>query len=229
VSGSREISLFRLNQGRLNSKPSQFKKIVDEMQKKGFATEEFFIPRVLEKGNAELDEMVRPIVEEIEKWAQTPGDKELILVGISNGGRISRAIEVEIAKSESYSNIKTLRFVSIVGACKGSYLVNLAKRVGLSPWVMSKKISEEMATDSPRIKRLNQEWTDGLSKGPLRDYTFIASPHDWQVTNYDSALVEIDNLAETKVQCTRYAIVQGHGHNSIVNAVAESVAEIVVI
>ena len=54
--------------------------------------------------------MVKPIFEEIEKWAKTSDEKELVLVGISNGGRIARAIEAEIAKSESSANIKKLRF-----------------------------------------------------------------------------------------------------------------------
>ena len=204
----------------LNNNPTQFKKIVDEMQKKELSETDIFIPRVLQKGNAKLDEMVKPIFEEIAKWAKTSGEKELVLVGISNGGRISRAIEAELAKSESNANIKKLRFVSIVGACKGSSLVNLANKVGLS-WLMSKNISEEMPTDSIRNQRLNQDWVDGLSNGPTREYTFIASPHDWQVTNYDSSLMAADK------QNARYAIVPGHGHNSIVNAVAKTVAEII--
>jgi dienelactone hydrolase len=204
----------------LNSNPFQFEKIVNEMQKKDLSETEIFIPRVLQKGNAKLDEMVKPIVDEIAKWAETSGEKELVLVGISNGGRISRAIEAEIAKSESTANIKKLRFVSIVGACKGSSLAKLAKKVGLS-WLMSKNISEEMPTDSKSIQQLNRDWMDGLSNGPTREYTFIASPHDWHVTNYDSSLME------TNGQCARYAIVPGHGHCSIVNAVAKSVAEII--
>lgn len=204
----------------LNSNPSQFKKIVDEMQKKELSETDIFIPRVLQKGNAKLDEMVKPILEEIAKWAKTSDEKELVLVGISNGGRISRAIEAEIAKSGSNTSIKKLRFVSIVGACKGSSLVNLANKLGLS-WLMSKNISEEMSTDSKRNQQLNQDWMDGLSNGPTREYTFIASPHDWQVTNYDSSLMEANG------QSARYAIVPGHGHNSIVNAVAKSVAEII--
>lgn len=204
----------------LNNNPSQFKKIVDEIQKKELSETDIFIPRVLQKGNAKLDEMVKPIFEEIATWAKTSGEKELVLVGISNGGRISRAIEAELAKSESNANIKKLRFVSIVGACKGSSLVNLANKVGLS-WLMSKNISEEMPTDSIRNQRLNQDWVDGLSNGPTREYTFIASPHDWQVTNYDSSLMAADK------QNARYAIVPGHGHNSIVNAVAKTVAEII--
>lgn len=204
----------------LNNNPTQFKKIVDEMQKKDLSETDIFVPRVLQKGNAKLDEMVGPVFEEIAKWAQTSGEKELVLVGISNGGRIARAIEAEIAKSESSANIKKLRFVSIVGACKGSSLVNLANRVGLS-WLMSKNISEEMPTNSKRNQQLNEDWMNGLSSGPTREYTFIASPHDWQVTNYDSPLMEVgDKIA-------RYAMVPNHGHNSIVNAVAKSVAEII--
>lgn len=78
-----------------------------------------------------------------------------------------------------------------------------------------------MPTNSKRNKRLNQDWMNGLSNGPIRDYTFIASPHDWPVTNYDSSLMEVSD------QIARYAIVPRHGHNSIVNAVAKPVAEII--
>ena len=206
----------------LNNNPSQFKKIIDKMQKKELSEIDIFIPRVMQKGNAKLDEMVKPILEEITKWSQTQEEKELVLVGISNGGRISRAIETELAKLEHINNIKKLRLVSIVGACKGSSLVNLAHRLHLS-WLMSKNISEEMSTNSTRNERLNKEWMDGLSKGPTRDYTFIASPHDWQVTNYDSSLMEV-NVQAAKA---RYAIIPSHGHNSIVNAVAHMVTEII--
>lgn len=204
----------------LNNNPTQFKKIVDEMQKKELSETDIFIPRVVQKGNAKLDEMVKPIFEEIAKWAKTSDEKELVLVGISNGGRIARAIEAEIAKSGSNANIKKLRFISIVGACKGSSLVNFANKVGLS-WLMSKNISEEMPTHSNRNQRLDQDWVEGLSNGPTREYTFIASPHDWQVTNYDSSLMTVDK------KNARYAIVPGHGHNSIVNAVAKTVAEVI--
>lgn len=202
----------------LNESPYQFTKIVDEMQKKDLSQTNIFVPRVLQNGNASLDEMVKPIFEEIAKWAKTSGEKELVLVGISNGARISRAIEAQIAKSEL--NIKKLQFVSIVGACKGSSLVNLANKLGLS-WLMSKCISSEMPTDSIRNQQLNKDWQDGLSLNLERDYTFIASPHDWLVTNYDSSLMDVS------CKKARYAIIPNHGHNSIVNAVAKSVAEII--
>ena len=98
--------------------------------------------------------------------------------------------------------------------------MNLANKVGLW-WLMFRNVSEEMPTTSQRNQRLNEDWTKGLSRGPTREYTFIASPHDWQVTNYDSSLMEVDD------QIARYALVLNHGHNSIVDAVAQSVAEII--
>lgn len=204
----------------LNSNPTQFKKIIDAMEKKDLSQTDIFIPRVLLKGNAKLDTMVMPIFEEIAKWVQTVGEKELVLVGISNGGRICRAIEAKIAQADFQKNIKKIHFVSIVGACKGSILANLAHKLHLS-WLMSKNIADEMPTNSRSNQQLNQEWIESLSKGPKREYSFIASPHDWQVTNYDSTLMDVNG------QLARYAIVRGHGHNSIVIAVANSVAEIV--
>lgn len=43
----------------------------------------------------------------------------------------------------------------------------------------------------------------------------------WQVTNYGSRLMAVND------KTARYAIVPNHGHNSIVNAVAKPIAEII--
>lgn len=205
----------------LNSDPSQFNQIIAEMQEKELTETDIFIPHVLQKGNAKLSEMTQPILNVITRWAENPGEKTLVLVGISNGARIARAVEAEMAKLNHVETIKKLQLISIVGACKGSSLANLANKLGLS-WLMSKNISEEMPVGSERNQQLNQDWIDGLSTGLAREYTFIASPHDWQVPNYDSSLMEVGYPATT-----RYAIVPGHGHNSIVNAVAKTVASII--
>lgn len=207
----------------LNNNPTQFNRILHDLQKEDLSETDLFIPRVLQKGNAKLDDMVNSIFKEIEKWAMAhdkiSGKRKLVLVGISNGGRISRALEAKIAKSEISEKIETIRFVSIVGACKGSSLVNLANKIGLSR-LMAKNISEEMPTTSKRNDRLNSEWTAGLSIGPKREYTFIASPHDLLV-DYDSSLMH------TEGQKARYAIISGHRHNSIVNALDGIIAKII--
>lgn len=203
----------------LNNNPTQFASILNEMEKQDLSDIDIYTPTVLEKGNAKLDDMVKPILAEITKWALTEGDKELVLVGISNGGRISRAIEAELTKSGNQTNLKKIHFVSIVGACKGSVLSTLANKAGLS-FFMSKNIAEEMPTESARIEQLDIDWNNGLKFSPeiVREYSFIASPHDWQVPNYNSTLMYVPH------QKTRYALIQGHGHNSIVNATAQAIA-----
>ncbi len=206
----------------LNNNPAQFKQTVDEMQKLNPCETDIFIPYVLQKGNAKLDEMVKPIFKVIKDWAATEGEKELVLVGISNGGRISRAIEAKLIKTRNKGkteNITKFRFVSIVGACKGSTLAALANKLHLS-WILSKNISEEMPTNSKRNKQLDEDWAVESVHPPvlIRNYAFIASADDWQVPNYDSTLMEIPNRPAL------YAIIPGHGHNSIVNAAAKAVA-----
>lgn len=207
----------------LNSAPTQFKRIVGEINRRTPEKTDIFVPYILKRGNATLDELVGPIFEVIAQWAKTGSEKELVLVGVSNGGRIARAIEARLGAVE---NVKRLRSVSIVGACKGSSAVSLANRLHVS-WVINEHISREMATTSTRTLRLNREWKEWFEKSGscTREYTFIASPHDWLVPNYESTLPEIP--ARDGVR-TRYAIIPGHGHNSIVNASAQAVAEIIV-
>lgn len=204
----------------LNSRPERFKKIVLEMEKRDLSNTAIYVPYILQKGHAKLDDMVKPILDEIAKWAKTSGEKELVLVGISNGGRIARAIEAELLKPENRGNVKTLRFVSIVGACKGSALANLAHRLHLSRF-MSKYIAKEMPTNSKRMAQLDRD----LKNAPFyfdltRDYTFIASPHDGMVPNFNSTLLDVTPFN------ARYAIVPGHGHNSAAGAAAAVIAEI---
>lgn len=204
----------------LNNAPTQFKTLIEQLEKTDLSGTAIYTPAVLDRGNAPLDELVKPILENIKLWAENGAQKELVLVGISNGGRVARAIEVELAKA-GIANIQKIHFVSIVGACKGSSLVNLAHKLHL-PFVLSKNIYEEMGTDSERFQRLNQEWEEYVNKDMSveREYTFFASPHDWQVPNYESTLMEVNPN-----RTVRYAIVEGHGHNSIVNAIASNVSQ----
>ncbi len=203
----------------LNSSPLQFKHILEGIHRRAPEERNVYIPHIRDKGNAPLDDMVDPVFEKIEKWAQAGGEKELVLVGISNGGRIARAIEARLRTSDCKRNLSSLRFVSIVGACKGSTLSNLAHRLHLSR-LMSPNIAAEMPTDSKRFAQLNQD----LAKAPdyydcRRDYTFFASPHDWMVPNYDSTLMDVTPFL------ARYAIIPGHGHNSIPYAKADEISE----
>lgn len=205
----------------LNNNPTQFSHFVDEMTIQGNSQFKIFIPEIMDKGNAKLDDMVAPILKNILAWSKNAKGKELVLVGISNGGRIARTLEAELMSSGQLNKIKKIRFISIVGATNGSSLASLAKKLHLSCF-MSKNIAEEMPVNSERFKKLNKKCDIiNLVRKPARDYTFIASPHDWQVPNYNSTLLDIKHAN------AKYAIVPNHGHNSIVNAVSKTVASII--
>ena len=206
----------------LNNDPTQFTQVIQEVKKR-VSGAHIYAPHVVDRGNAQLDRMVAPILEKIRTWARTDGDKTLVLIGVSNGARISQAVEAALCQDQEYGNIKKIRFVSIVGANRGSSFADWANRWHLSR-VMSENISQEMPPTSERNKQLKKDWKRGLCNTSHieRDYTFIASPHDWQVPNYSSTLMGVQ---EHNIKA-RYGVLLGHGHNSIVNASAKTVAAI---
>lgn len=209
----------------LNNSPLQFKKIIDEINPSQHPEITLYVPKIREKGNAKLDEMVAPILADVAAWAKTGTEKQLVLVGISNGARIAKAISAELINSGQTGQIKHIRFVSIVGAGRGSVLANLANYLHLSWLFLSKNIAEEMPTNSARFKKLNREFRLSLMASKLtHDNFFISSApwHDWQVPNPSSTLMNLFGKP------AMYAIVPNHGHNSTPNAVAKSVASIIV-
>ena len=206
----------------LNCTPKIFQKTLDELEYHKLASMDLFIPQVLMYGNIELDDAVTPILKEIKNWASKGCNKELVLVGISNGGRIAKAIDCELARLAVCKNIKKIHMISIAGACNGSALADLAHTLDLD-FFMPDPISKEMPTHSTRSKILHESWKKSVADTYFidRKYTFIASAHDWIVPNFDSTLMEVQGTKSS------YAIVPGHGHVSIVNRVAKVVSQFI--
>lgn len=206
----------------LNSSPYTFKELINQSEKKDLSEFDIYIPKVLNQGNAALDEAARPIFLKIKEWAAKIGDKELFLVGESNGARIARAVDAELSRPENIGNVKKIKFVSIAGACQGSKMVNIANSLHLN-CMLNESISIEMATDSERTLRLNDEWLEGIrmTPGVDRQYNFIAASDDWLVPNYDSSLYEVPS------GLGRYTIIPGHGHLSIVDESATIVSQLI--
>ncbi|MEM7174772.1 MAG: hypothetical protein AAF443_02445 [Chlamydiota bacterium] len=211
----------------LNNGPPQFSKILDELEHiNDFSDMALYVPCLEEKGNAKLDDIVRPILKSIKSWAKDPKDKELILLGVSNGARVAEDILAQLLITKSVENITQLQLISIVGANQGSFLASVAESLGLSRLFLSKNIATEMPLDSARNQRLKQELQEGINNYPnLKiSYTFIAAPYysDWQVPNYSSTLMPVD---PRHTSC--YAIIGDEGHNSIVNRSAKAIASFI--
>lgn len=207
----------------LNCTPKLFEKTIEELSYLDHEGFDLYVPHIIDKGNVKLDIAVEPVLEEIKKWAKKEGDLELVLVGISNGSRIAKAIDAKLADANNHLNIRKIHLISIVGATNGSCLADLAHTLKIES-IMNENIREEMPTASVRSKQLHEEWEKAIvDSGHLqRSYTFIASAHDWIIPNFDSTLMDVDALNK------RYAIALGHGHISIIDRIAKATAMLIV-
>jgi len=185
------------------------------------STTQIYIPPILKKGHATIDEMIQPIFKEMKNWLLGGAEKEVVLVGISNGARLASAINVELLKSETTKNaLKKVHVISIAGAAQGSSLINVARKMHLC-WLFSKPIAQEMPTDSARTQQLTQ-WLQNLpTSGIPHQYTFLASPHDWTVPNYSSTLMSMPQGVSTK-----YALIEGQDHCSITRTQAKAISQL---
>jgi len=227
----------------LNNSPRQFNRILAELKKYDLSETDIYIPKILDKGNASQSEMVEDSYAEILKWSQLKGEnKKLSFLTVSNGAKIGNGIIAKLMNDDNFGkfatpnnwvwgkklaieNKITINFVSIVGANFGSSLVDLAKRLHLS-WILSKNIAAEMGTKSNCIRNIREKLQTEKAKNcqfKINSYYF-ASTCDWQVNNYSSTLPE--PLVTHANRRFFYAIIPGHGHNSIVNKIAKSVAAI---
>ncbi len=207
--------------------PHEFKVALDALKSKDLPDTAIYIPYVPNKGKDRLDEMADEIFKSIGAWASAEGDrKELVLIGVSNGARISRAIETKLTE-ENRGKIEALRVVSVVGARRGSSLVNLACRFGFAwavSWVIYKPIVEEMPMDSERNRQLDENWNRWIKTGAKDlkcDFTFLASAFDAHVPDHASSLP----LMPENIKA-RYGIISDHGHFTAIDGAASTIADL---
>jgi hypothetical protein len=188
---------------------------------------DLLIPLILNKGNADLKQITSKILVEINKWAinleNSKEEKELVLVGFSNGARIAKSIETEIGLNNHLMNISKIKFISIAGAVNGSYLVNLIKRFGLN-FFINPLVSEELSINCKKIKELDERWKNSFrnSSNIKRKYFFIAASFDYIVPNESSTLPDINH------DNTHYALLLKDGHLSALSGSAKATAKLII-
>jgi hypothetical protein len=206
----------------LGCSPYMFDDFIIPLEEQDLEGATIFIPSILNRGHEYLDNIIEPILEKIYSWANFEGNKRLILVGVSNGARIAKAIEVALAEQNKWCNIKELLFISVVGAFRGSYAVNLISKFGLS-FLFNKAIKEEMPMNCKKMINLEKKWLEAINKSSHihRQYFFLAAPHDWLVPNYDSTLpkIPLDNA--------HYLLLKNCGHFNIINKSVKIVWDII--
>ena len=200
-----------------NSDPTQLALIVNNLLRYETKTTVIYAPTVLQMGNCRLHDAARPIFDEIKRWH----GKELVLVGISNGARIARQLEIW-AEAESMP-VDMVRVVSIVGANRGTPMAKAMR------WFLPKDIGAEMVSHCDCVKKLTEDWswTRTHRNNISRDYWFFAAAHDWIVPDFESTLPPVDHAGADTVTA-RYSIVEGQSHITMPYFIAREIARIAV-
>lgn len=210
----------------LGSSPSQFNGLIKEMEKYDLKDTAIFTPKLLDRGANHLEKMIQPIYQQISGWLEKKGSKELILIGVSNGGRIAKALEAHILNG-NHTKLNKVKFISIVGATKGSSTCSFLVDNGFS-FLLPSPIALEMPTHSKSVSQLHENWLKTFENSNNskieREYLFFCSPHDYHVPNKDSTLMQVP---QSKNITCKYSVVLGHGHISITHFLTSKICQII--
>ncbi len=171
-----------------------------------------FAPFVPFQGNCSLEEAATPILPNILAYTKTHPGNPICLLGVSNGSRIVTWLETELREKAPTTAVKVS---TIAGVHFGSSVITLLEQFGFGRLLFHPAILQELAYGSRKAKELMEKVQKPLPPEVAdRDYEFYAATADMHVPNIDSSL-PILNRGE------HFHLIHGHGHNSIVAAIAK--------
>lgn len=182
-------------------------------------TIDIFTPKVVKDGRCALEEAAEPIFQQVSDYIKNHPTKPVCLIGGSNGSRIVTWIETKLRNDHPNTAV---RVSTIAGIHLGTWGVNLLaflrvpqclQRIGWGR-KFPPVLCDELRVGSEKAKRLLESVKAPLPENCApRSYELIAAAHDWMVFNTESSLPEL-NMGEAR------HIVYGHGHLSVLSAVA---------
>ncbi|MBA3814991.1 MAG: hypothetical protein H0X29_00405 [Parachlamydiaceae bacterium] len=166
-------------------------------------------PYVLQKGQTSLKNAAKPISDMVRNYLASHTGHPVTLIGVSNGGRIAGFIEYDLRDTPS-----TIKVSNIAGVHFGTGIVNVLNQLGISRFVMSEPIREEMPYGSQTAQELLDAEREPLDPGIKRDFEFYATTEDSRLWPYSVALPILG-------QGERHYIVHGEEHSSIIDRVRD--------
>lgn len=192
LDGRKYEALFVLLHGR-NSEPAQFSEHIEYLESKN-RNILIFAPYIYKKGNrCTLGQCMEPIVEELRLFEKEHSSSPIVIVGISNGGRLSLELRTRLSKD------KTIVLSTLVGVLNGT------KWADLMYFLTKNSYFKDLGYNSQCAKDLLQRFsvcTNTICK-------MYAARNDLVIVPYSSSIPYIPFEVETE-------IVNNHNHNSIV-------------
>jgi len=172
-----------------------------------------FIPYIPESGDCVLETAAVPILKVVEDYTKTHPGKRICLIGVSNGARIATYIETKLRTIAPNTPVK---ISTIAGAHFGSRWADFFKNLGMPAIPKhSGPLMAELLFGGKKAKELLDEVQKPLPANVIRSYQFFATTEDTTIIDLCSAIPKTAAIERS------YRVLNGHGHNSIVNAVAE--------
>lgn len=144
---------------------------------------ECWIPTVYQHGNCSLEEATAPLWARLQAFVARHGrDVPIVLVGVSNGGRIAANLEVHMRRHCANPVLLSTVATPYNGTKMLSWFGKAAKALG----VWGRTIVNELSHKSPTCFDLVKEMRV-VPTAADREYVFYAARHDWMVVPADSA------------------------------------------
>ena len=180
-----------------------------------------FQPHIRKLGNCSLEDAAAPIYDEVATWAVNNPEKPIVLIGISNGTRISGYISSRLKAEQKGNN--PIHVSCIAGLFNGTKFVSRPDWPYFlqSLWgkifkiFFSDKLFEEFSWESDRAKQLSSEIEEASKKGV--HYDFYSSASDTQIVPFTSGFPQVTGA--------NYFSTFAEGHASISRAVKDQIIE----
>jgi pimeloyl-ACP methyl ester carboxylesterase len=185
-----------------NSHPSQFGSYLTQLSTY-YPEWSIFMPIVLDKGNASLDDSVIVLLPEILDWINKNPGLPVILIGTSMGGKIILEL------SNLLPNTIPVLVISLAGAIGGSGLLTLGESLGLAKFLVNETLRNEMVYDSDRNKQLLTTSKTRANEGNIW-YVFLGTTDDPLLVDPSMAF---PNVSDDSLNI----LFKGFGHSGIVN------------
>ena len=147
-----------------------------------------YCPAIRYGGNMSCKATAATVWPVIEEHLTKHPDALVVLVGLSNGGRLAAQLDLwlRIHSPQTRAVVYT-----IVCPFKGTFMINLLGRLGEYTGVYSRRVYEEMRYDSAVARELVQALQAPLPPSCRRKYILVAAKRDLIVVPYCSALPKL--------------------------------------
>lgn len=198
----------------MNHSPGQFHEYCEEIRKVNKQVT-ILAPRVKNRGQCAVEEAAQEIFAQISQWRKNNQKKPIVLVGISNGGRLAALLGDKLVDSGH-----PVKVVCIAAPLYGTTMLNpsfsariLAVWQRIAKLLYHEKVVEELSYNSPKAIEIIGRMQNAAKKGVSFDF----------YSSLSNTVRPVSSSYPSGVQNSRHFLLKYAGHDSILREIKEKV------